>query len=81
MFERMEIAEQVYKWGTPSKTNIREHANRAIIGRKLKVWEAAFPTNPDKGRTRKCKKNHAGHLRDWLTNSKHAWVYDPGHST
>ena len=36
IFERMEITEQVYEGGTPSKNAARVDVNRASCGRKLK---------------------------------------------
>ena len=56
MFDRMKIAEQVYKGGTPSKTPTREESNNDGHVRKLKGGEDASPTNPNKVRASKLKK-------------------------
>ena len=46
MFERMEITEQVYKGGTPSKTTTRSDADRVSNSRKLKGGKYVSCTNP-----------------------------------
>ena len=46
MFEQMEVAEQVYGRGTPSKVPIRVESNRDGPVRKQKRVEAASTTNP-----------------------------------
>ena len=46
IFERMEVAEQVYEWGKTYKTPTRVEANRDGQFRKLKGRKAASPTNP-----------------------------------
>ena len=51
----MEVAEQVYEEGTPSKTPIREEANRDGHIRKQKGGESASPTNSEKDRAVKHK--------------------------
>ena len=55
MFERMEVAEQAYKGGKPSKTPTRSEANRAVHVRKLNKGEFNLLTKPKKGRTGKLK--------------------------
>ena len=80
MFERMDIADQVYEGGTPYKNNHRVEANRAIHERKHKLGRAAFPTNLEKGRTRKRKRKDAGHGSDGLTGSKTCLLHGPEHS-
>ena len=55
MFKCMDIAEQVYKGGKPSKTTTGEDANHASHDSKYKEGEAASPTNPEKGRAGKRK--------------------------
>ena len=70
MFERMDIAEKVYKVGTPSKTTTRADTKRASRGRKRKGRDSAFQTNPKKGHAGNRKKNHAGHTRDRPTGDK-----------
>ena len=47
MFERMDIAEQVYKGGNISKTSNKAEAERASHSRKLKGVESASPTKPE----------------------------------
>ena len=56
MFERIEVAEQVYEGGTPSKMPIRAVANHDGHIWKRKVVEAVSPTNPEKGRYGKRRK-------------------------
>ena len=70
MFEQMEIFEQVYKGGTPSKKSIREDSNRGIHVRKLKGGESTSPTNPKKGRASNCTTKNAGHTIDGPTGTK-----------
>ena len=53
MFKQIEIAEQVYKGQTPSKTIPMPDANRDSRVRKIKVGESASPNNPKKVRTGK----------------------------
>ena len=65
MFECMEIVEQVYKGGSPSKTtNLRAYSSRASHGRKRKDIEA----NPYNISENSCagnfKKKYAGHPSD-----------------
>ena len=68
--ERMETAEAIYKGGTPSKNNQQAEANRASFGRKQNVGGAASPSNPEKVRAGKRKRNDAGHLSNALTGAK-----------
>ena len=81
IFERMEIAEQVYKGGNAYKNTNREEANHVSHERKRKEGEAYSPTNPEKGCAGKRKKNNAGHPRDWMTYAKTGLVNGPRHST
>ena len=81
MFERMEIAEQVYEGWTPSKTATRAEADRAIHGRKRKGVESVSPTNPENCCTDKRKKNNAGHINNCPTGDKTCLVPGPGHTT
>ena len=53
MFERMEVAEQVYEGGTPSKIPTRAETNREGHVRKQKLGEAASPANPETDRAGK----------------------------
>ena len=72
MFKQMEITEQVYKGWTPSKTLIREDANRYSNFRKLNIEESASPTNSNKWRSEKRKKQNSGHLRNGPINPRHS---------
>ena len=82
MFERMDISEQVYKGGTPSKTPTREESNRDGHVRKWEGGETASSTNRDKGRTRKRKTKHSGRLSGALTGAKKTCIlHGPGHSS
>ena len=56
MFKLIEILEQVYGGGAPSKITARSYSNNASHGRKRNGGEAASPTNPKKGRADKRKK-------------------------
>ena len=56
MFYFMEVAEQVYEGGTPSKMPIRAVANHDGHIWKRKRVEAVSPTNPEKGRYGKAGK-------------------------
>ena len=57
MFERLEIAKQVYKGESTSKTTVTEYSKRSSHGSKRQQGKSALPTNPEKGRTGKSKKN------------------------
>ena len=52
----MEISEQGYEVGTPSKTTAREDVDRASYVSKRKGGKPASPTNPKKGSAGKRKK-------------------------
>ena len=77
MFERMEIAEQFYEGGTPSKTTTRADPNRASHGKKHKGGEDSSEINLKKGCAGNRKKNHAGHTIDRPTGEKHNWCVAP----
>ena len=77
----MEIPEQLYKEGKPSKTPIREDANHVSLGRKRKGGEFALPTNLEKSHNGKRKTNHSGHQSDWPTGAKTCLVHGTRHST
>ena len=77
----MEVAEQSYEWGTPSKTPIREYANCVSHGRKQKGGVSTFPTNTEMVRAGKRKKNYAGHLSDQTTGGKTCLLHIPENST
>ena len=77
----MEISDQVYKGGTPSKTTTRADDDRFRHVRKLKGSETSSPTNPKKGRDGNRKNNYAGHMSDNPTGEKHACCMTPGHSS
>ena len=71
MFERMDIAEQVYKGVTPLKTTTRADVNRGSNGRKGNGLESASPTNIDKVPTENHKggKSHPRYFPTWEKNS------------
>ena len=81
MFERIEIAEQVYEVGKICKNTNRVKADHVSHGRKLKGGESASPTNPEKVHTRNLRKNHAGHLINWTNRIKTCLVHGPRHYT
>ena len=54
MFERMEIAEAIYKGEVPSKNTQRAEANPTSFQEEKGVG-AVSPFNPEKGRSGKCK--------------------------
>ena len=64
MFERMEVAEQLYEGGTPSKIPTWSEANLDIHVRKQKGEESSWPTNLKKCRAGKRKTKNAGHMSD-----------------
>ena len=70
MFERIDIIEQIHKEGTPYKTITWVDANCASHGRKRKRGLSASPTNPEKGCSKKRKKNHSGHPINLPTGDK-----------
>ena len=78
MFEHIEIAELVYEGGTLSKiTKHTANSNRNSHDRKRKGRKAALSTNPEKGRSRKRKKNQAGYLSNCPTGEKYVCCMDP----
>ena len=78
----MEIEEEVYKVGNTPKNINRLEFESASHGRKLKVGEAASPTDPEKGRSGKRNKNDAGHPMDQPNGTKKSFsLHGPGHST
>ena len=82
MFERMDIAEQVYEGGKKSKNTQWAEDNRASLGRKQNGGGATSPYNPEKGRAEKCKRNHSGHLSDDLNGAKNTCLmHRPRHSS
>ena len=82
MFERMEVAEQVYEEVTTSKIPTREEANRDGNVRKQKGGESASTTNPEKGCAGKRKKKDAGHPSDALIGAKKTCLLlGPRHSS
>ena len=79
MFERMEIAEAVYEGGAPSKNTQRSESECSSSVRKKKGGSSASPSNPNKGRADKRKRNDAGHPSDTPTHAKkHAYCMSPG---
>ena len=81
MFTIMEIAEQVYKGGTPSKTIKRADANRSSHSRNKKGREASSPPNPEKDRNGKCKKIDVGNWNDQPMGGRKFFLYGPIHSS
>ena len=78
----MEIEEEVYKVGNTPKNTNRSEFESASHGRKLKVGEAASPTDPEKGRSGKRNTNDAGHPIDQPNGTKNSFsLHGPGHST
>ena len=77
MFGRMEIAEQMYKVKSLSKTNIRSDVNRESHISKRKWGEASSPNNPEKGRTGKRKTNNAVSLSKKTDDSEEKIVAWP----
>ena len=78
MFERMVIAEQVFKCGNISKNTNRAEANHESRERKHKVGEAASPINPEKGRAGKRKTNVQAIQVIGQLVQKHYWCTAPG---
>ena len=76
----MEISEQVYKGGTPSKTPNRAYANYDGHISKCKGWGAAFRTNLQKGRAIKSNKYYSGRPSNGMTGDKTCQLHGPGHS-
>ena len=82
MFERMEIAELIYKGGSPSKNTQRAEDERASSGRNKKGRAYASPSKPEQGRTSKRKRINAGHPRYDPTGAKKTCLmHVPGHSS
>ena len=82
MFERMEVAEQVYEGGTPSKIPNRAESSCDGHVRKQKGGESAQPTNPEKSRSGKYKTNNIGHPIDEPTRAKKTCLlHGPRHSS
>ena len=81
MFERMEIVEEIYEGGSPSKKTQWVEAGRSSSGRKKMGVSSASPSNPKKGRAGKRKRNNAGRPSDDLTNVKNTCLlHGPGQS-
>ena len=66
----MEISQKIYKGVTPSRKPIRSDGNHDIHVRKLKVGEATFPTNPEKGLTDKHKGKYVCHPSNEINGAK-----------
>ena len=82
MFERMEIAEAIYEGGAPSKNSQQAEADRSSFGRKQKGEGSASPSNPEKGRADKRKRNDAGHPSNAPNGKKKTCIFNgPGHSS
>ena len=77
----MEISEQGYEVGTPSKTTAREDVDRASYVSKRKGGKPASPTNPKKGSAGKRKKKKSSTSKQ-LDGRKKTWfLHGPGHSS
>ena len=82
MFERIEIAEAIYKGGSPSKNNQWEEYDRASSGRKKIGRASASPSNPKQGRAGNRNRSDAGHPRDDMTGAKKTFMlHGTGHSS
>ena len=82
MFELMEITEEIYKRGAPSKNNQQSEADHASFGRNKKGRGSALTSNPKKDRTGKIKINDAGHPSNAPTVAKKTcMLHCPGHSS
>ena len=66
----MEITDSIYKGGAPSKNTQWAEANRVSLGREKKGRVSASPSNPEKVRDGKRKRNNAGHSGDAPTGAK-----------
>ena len=82
MFERMEIAKVIYEEGETSKNTPKTEADRASSGRKKKEGAYTSPSNPEQGRSDKCKRINAGHTSNQPTGAKKTcMLHGPGHSS
>ena len=82
IFERMEIAEEIYKGGSPTQNTQRAESDRASSGRNKKGGASASPYNPEQGRTGKCNINNSGHPSDEPTGTKNTCLlHGPGQSS
>ena len=81
MFKEIEISEQVYEGGTPSKTITRADYDCASYGRKLKAVEASLPTNLDKGPRWQVQEKHSFHMSNPPTVEETCLLHGPLHST
>ena len=73
----MEISEQGYEVGTPSKTTAREDVDRVSYVSKRKGGKSASPTNPKKGSAGKRKKKNPVHPSNWTAEKKHDFCMAP----
>ena len=82
MSDCMEVAEQVYEGGKPSKIPAGGKSNRDSHAGKQKGGEYASPTNTKNGRAGKRKTNNVGHPSDVLTRAKKTCLlHGPRHSS
>ena len=82
MFERMKIAEAIYKGGATSKNTHREEANGASFWRNKKGGVSALPSKPTKGLDGKRKRNNARHPSDAPTSARNICMLNiRGHSS
>ena len=78
MFDKIEIAEQVYEGKSLSKRIIRADAKRDSHVRKRKVVEATLPNNLKKVRAGKGKTKNAVYYSDKTTGAeKNSCCMDP----
>ena len=81
MFERMKIAEAIYKGVAPSKNTQRVEADRTSSGRNKNGGSSASPSKPEQGRAGKRKIINAGHPIDEPTGAKNTFLlHGPGNS-
>ena len=82
MFEQIEISEQLYEVGTPSKTPTRAETNRDTHIRKRKVVESDSSSNPEKGLTGKRKTKNSGSPSDVPTRAENiCFLHGPGNKS
>ena len=70
VFENIEIAESIYKVGAPYQNTQQAESDRASIGKGKKEGASTSPSNPEKGRAGKHKRNNAVHPSDATTGEK-----------
>ena len=82
MFERMEMAEEIYEGVSPSKNNQQAEADRSSSGRNKNGGASTSPSNTKQGRAGKRKISNAGHLGDEPTGANNTCLlHILGHSS